>query len=99
MSLPPFSVVRPFRLARLDRYDAPSQAMRVAMDEAEQLSELINNVYDAALDPELWVGVLERTCDYVGGLTASLVSHDIFQKTATLDGRKLMLAVGLRFPV
>jgi len=68
------------------------------MDEAEQLSELIGSVYDA-LDPELWVGVLKRTCDYVGGVTASLVSHDIFQKTATLDGRKLMLAVGLRFPV
>ena len=52
------------------------------MDEAERLSNLIGDVYDAALNPELWVRVLEGACGYVVGVAASLISHDTFQKSA-----------------
>jgi DNA-binding CsgD family transcriptional regulator len=37
----------------------------VDMSEAEAISELIGTVYDAAIDPELWPGVLERACGFL----------------------------------
>jgi DNA-binding CsgD family transcriptional regulator len=43
-------------------------------DEAERVSQLIGDVYDAALDPGLWPSVLEKTCRYVGGQAAALVA-------------------------
>src|SRR5262245_6060648 len=55
------------------------------MDEAidaEQLSDLIGCIYDAALDPGLWVGTLEKTCNYVGGVAGALQSHDVLRKSA-----------------
>ena len=39
--------------------------------ESEQVSHLIGDIYDAALDPGLWVGTLEKTCHYVGGVAAA----------------------------
>src|SRR5262245_24692465 len=51
------------------------------MDEA-RLSSLIGDIYDAALDPDLWEGTLERTCDFVVGIAGAMQSHDISQKTA-----------------
>jgi DNA-binding CsgD family transcriptional regulator len=50
--------------------------------ESEQVSHLIGDIYDAALDPGLWVGTLEKTCHYVGGVAAALQSHDVLQKSA-----------------
>jgi DNA-binding CsgD family transcriptional regulator len=41
----------------------------------EQVSSLIGDIYDAALDPALWPGVLHTTCDFVGGCAASLLSQ------------------------
>ena len=52
------------------------------MDEAARVSSLIGDIYDAALDPGLWVGVLEQTCGYVVGIASTLQSHDISQQTA-----------------
>ena len=52
--------------------------------EAERLSELIGDIYDAALDPRLWMQVLEQTSHWVGGPGASLYSRDIASKTASV---------------
>jgi DNA-binding CsgD family transcriptional regulator len=53
-------------------------------DEAERLSALIGDIYDAALDPRLWMHVLEQTSQWVGGPGASLYSRDIARKTASI---------------
>ena len=50
--------------------------------DAARVSSLIGDIYDAALDPDLWVGTLEKTCDFVVGIAATLQSHDISQQTA-----------------
>ena len=52
------------------------------MDEAEHVSQLIGDIYDAALDPALWPHVLEQTCGYVPGCAAALMSHDSAHKSA-----------------
>ena len=52
------------------------------MDESEQVSQLIGDIYDAALDPAQWTHVLEQTCGYVRGVASALVSHDSAQKSA-----------------
>ena len=54
------------------------------MDEAEQVSSLIGNIYDAALDPALWPEVLEATCRYVEGMTCALMAQDSAQASAQL---------------
>jgi DNA-binding CsgD family transcriptional regulator/PAS domain-containing protein len=46
------------------------------MRESERLSALIGSIYDAALDPALWVEVLDRTARFVGGPAASLYYRD-----------------------
>ncbi|MGB6349532.1 MAG: PAS domain-containing protein, partial [Pseudolabrys sp.] len=46
------------------------------MDELVQLSALIGDVYDAALNPTLWIGVLESTARFVGGSAAMIFSKD-----------------------
>ena len=48
------------------------------MDQAEQLSELIGEIYDAALDPSLWSDVLGKCGRFVGGPVAA-----IFAKSPT----------------
>jgi DNA-binding CsgD family transcriptional regulator len=50
------------------------------MSESEQLSALIGDIYDAALDPTLWIGVLEKTARFVGGPAAALFSKDAASK-------------------
>ena len=51
------------------------------MREDETLSYLIGDIYDAALDPALWVGVLGQTARFVGGPAASLYSRNTASKT------------------
>lgn len=46
------------------------------MDEAEVLSALIGDIYDAALDASLWPGALEEIAGFVGGSAAGLLSKD-----------------------
>jgi DNA-binding CsgD family transcriptional regulator/PAS domain-containing protein len=46
----------------------------MTMDQAEQLSELIGEVYDAALDPSLWSDVLGKAGRFVGGPAAAIYS-------------------------
>ena len=52
---------------------------------SEELSDLIGDVYDAALDPALWPEVLEKSSQFVGGGSASLYSKDSVNKTANLN--------------
>lgn len=51
------------------------------MDELGVLSALIDRIYDAALDPSLWIGVLERAARFAGGPAATLFSKDIANQT------------------
>jgi DNA-binding CsgD family transcriptional regulator len=54
------------------------------MRDDEKLSQLIGNAYDAALDPTLWISVLEQTARFVGGPAASLYSKDAVSKTGSV---------------
>jgi DNA-binding CsgD family transcriptional regulator/PAS domain-containing protein len=50
------------------------------MHETERLSALIGDIYDAALDSTLWVNVLGKTKDFVGGQAAALAWKDAATK-------------------
>jgi DNA-binding CsgD family transcriptional regulator len=50
------------------------------MPEAEQLSDLIGAIYDASLNPELWLPVLEQTSRFINSATATIGSRDMVQK-------------------
>lgn len=45
-------------------------------NEAERLLALIGDIYDAALDPALWPGVLAKVAAFVGGVAAALYWKD-----------------------
>jgi DNA-binding CsgD family transcriptional regulator len=51
------------------------------MRDDENVSALIGDIYDAALDPSLWVGVLAKCAQYVGGPGAALFAKDALSKT------------------
>ena len=51
------------------------------MDEVKQVSDLISNIYDAALDRSLWPLVLEKTCGYIDGCASSLMSQDFVHRS------------------
>ena len=42
------------------------------MGEAEELSRVIGDIYDASLDPTLWPTAIESVCGYIGAASASL---------------------------
>jgi DNA-binding CsgD family transcriptional regulator/PAS domain-containing protein len=44
------------------------------MDQEQQLSELIGEIYDAALDPSLWTDVVGKAAGFVGGSAAAIFS-------------------------
>lgn len=46
------------------------------MEEAEQVSHLIGDIYDASLDPALWPEVLKMTCEYIEGATGTLMAQE-----------------------
>jgi DNA-binding CsgD family transcriptional regulator len=51
-----------------------------AMSEAEELSLVIGDIYDASLDQALWPEAYSRIRGFLGGGTASLVSQDAVTK-------------------
>jgi DNA-binding CsgD family transcriptional regulator/PAS domain-containing protein len=51
----------------------------------EPVSSLIADIYDAALDAALWVDVLGKTRDFVGGSAAVLYSKDTTRKNASIS--------------
>jgi hypothetical protein len=54
------------------------------MREGEQLSSLIGDISDAALDPALWSAVLGKTRGFVGGSASALYSKDAIRKSGKL---------------
>ena len=52
------------------------------MTEAHELSALIGEIYDAALDATLWPATLERVTRFANGVASALVSHDVASATA-----------------
>jgi hypothetical protein len=46
------------------------------MREAEELSQVIGDIYDASLDPALWPTAIESICHYIGAASAGLHSQD-----------------------
>lgn len=64
-----------------DRTPTPA-GDRPASSDPEQLSKLIGDIYDAALDPELWPSVLQAICGFVPGSMANIYSQDAIEKTA-----------------
>src|ERR1700732_5093786 len=48
----------------------------IGMREADELSRVIGDIYDASLDPALWPNAMECICDYIGAASASLHSQD-----------------------
>src|SRR5262245_42382316 len=54
------------------------------MAEAEQLSSVIGDIYDAALDPVLWPDVLAVCSRFAGGFAAGLVFKDATKKSGNL---------------
>jgi len=52
----------------------------LAMHETERLSVLIGDIYDAALNPALWVGVLGKTRAFIGGCAIALSWKDAVAK-------------------
>jgi hypothetical protein len=55
------------------------------MSETEELSSLIAGIYDAALDQELWSGVLEQTARFCNGMLATLASYDLLHSSVNMD--------------
>jgi DNA-binding CsgD family transcriptional regulator len=54
------------------------------MTDPEQISDLIGNMYDAALDPALWVGVLNSVSDFAGGCATALYWKDATRKSGNV---------------
>ena len=54
------------------------------MPDTEQLSALIGEIYDAALDTTLWPKVLAESAQFVGGVSAGLVFKDATKKSGNL---------------
>jgi DNA-binding CsgD family transcriptional regulator len=54
------------------------------MSDIEQFSNLVGDIYDAALDPALWPGVFIGACNFIGASAATLASHDMIQRGTTV---------------
>jgi DNA-binding CsgD family transcriptional regulator len=61
-----------------------NQQVPAAMDEADVVSALIGDIYDAALDPALWRGVLGKASGFVGGPASGLYAKDATAKTGAI---------------
>ena len=55
------------------------------MDEAERVSALIGEIYDAALEPVHWPEVLMQMADFVGGSAAAMFWKDAAGKSGTVS--------------
>ena len=53
------------------------------MRDDEALTRLIGHIYDAALDPSLWVDALARVGEFVGGEAGGILSKDAISKAGT----------------
>ena len=53
------------------------------MDEAEQISALVGDIYDAALEPAGWPAVLSQLTHFIGGAAATIFWKDAAIKTGS----------------
>jgi DNA-binding CsgD family transcriptional regulator len=51
------------------------------VDDEARLSALVGDIYDAALDPSLWIDVLDKAAQFVGGTAASVYCKNAGNKT------------------
>jgi DNA-binding CsgD family transcriptional regulator len=58
------------------RRQTESELTSLTANDFHGLSDLIGDIYDAALDQSLWEGVIERAARFVGGTGAALFSKD-----------------------
>jgi DNA-binding CsgD family transcriptional regulator len=56
----------------------------MTMDQPKQFSELIGEIYDAALDPSLWTEIVGKAGRFVGGQAAAIHSKSPTAKTITI---------------
>jgi DNA-binding CsgD family transcriptional regulator/PAS domain-containing protein len=56
----------------------------VCMGDAEAVSALVGDIYDAALDATLWPAVLGKTTAFAGGHAAGLYAKDVTSKTGNI---------------
>jgi DNA-binding CsgD family transcriptional regulator/PAS domain-containing protein len=75
----------PERTSALPARKKPASAIEVRrasgpIQGEEQLSALIGEIYDAAMQPALWPSVLAQTADFVGGSAAALFCKDAATK-------------------
>jgi DNA-binding CsgD family transcriptional regulator len=54
------------------------------VNEAEEISRLIGDIYDASLDPALWPAALAKASRFVGGSAVSLTSRDLVERKSNL---------------
>jgi DNA-binding CsgD family transcriptional regulator len=54
------------------------------VNEAEEISRLIGDIYDASLDPALWPVAFEKASRYIGSSAVSLTSRDLVGKKSNL---------------
>jgi len=47
------------------------------MTDPEAILQLVDDIYDAALNPTLWVSVLQRATHFMGGTDAILYSKNL----------------------
>src|SRR5262245_25436697 len=57
------------------------RSWRHSVPNPEQFSSLIGDIYDAAMEPGLWPGVLAQIASFVGGSAAAFYSKDAATKT------------------
>jgi len=57
---------------------------RSLRNETEQVSELICDIYDAALEPPKWIEALKAAAGFVGGPAASVFSKNVNQRSGTI---------------
>jgi DNA-binding CsgD family transcriptional regulator len=62
----------------------PSAKKEPIVNDAEEVSSLIGDIYDASLDPALWPVAFEKASRYIGGSAASLTSQDLVGKNSSL---------------
>jgi hypothetical protein len=67
-----------------DHIPVVPSAPKVTVDQTEQLSALISDIDDAALDSSLWTGALGKAGGFVGGVCAALFCRDSASKSGNL---------------
>jgi hypothetical protein len=66
------------------------------VNEAEEVSRLIGDIYDASLDPSLWSTVFAAATKYIGGSAATSVRGTWLEEVHTAISRPATIHVSSR---